>query len=159
MIATVGGVAIARGAHALLWRTPKLAHGHDERVLEEAAVVHVGEKRRQPLVEHRSRLVLHPLVEPDVVVPRVVVGIRHLRPDHLHHPRARLDEAACQQQALSERVATVGLANRSRLTLEGEGLAGPSGDHEPQGLFVVFVELVVGHRLVELRHRTVDDIP
>ena len=94
-----------------------------------------------------------------MLVPGVVVGIRHLRPDHLHHPRARLDEAACQQQALSERVAAVGFAHRGRLTLEGKGLAGPSGDHQAQRPLVVFVEFVVGHRLVELRHRAVDDVP
>ena len=89
----------------------------------------------------------------------MVVGICELRPDHFHHPRARLDESSRQQQALSERVSSVGFADRDRLSVEGKGLAGPARDHQPQRPLIVFVELVVRHRLVELWHRAVDDVP
>ena len=85
----------------------EFADRHDQRVLQQAALVHVGDQGRQAGVEHRARLGLHPLGQVRVVVPGVVVGIGDLGPDYLDDSRAGLDQAAGQQAALAEGVAAV----------------------------------------------------
>ena len=94
-----------------------------------------------------------------MVVPGVVVGVGDLRPHHLDDARAGLDEPPGEEEALPEGVAAVAVADFDRLLVEREGLPGPPGDHEVQRPLVVFIELVVGDRLVDLRHRLVDERP
>src|SRR5439155_7280816 len=104
VIAAVIAIAIAGGADASLRTAAEFAEGNDERFVQEAALVEVGDERRKATVEHGGRLVLHAGREANVNVPGVIVAIGDLGPDDFDDARSRFDQAASQQAALAKRV-------------------------------------------------------
>ena len=69
MVATVGAVHVAAGAHALLGTAAKFAKRNDERFLKQSARFHVLQECGEALVEHRRGLILHAVRETHVHVP------------------------------------------------------------------------------------------
>ena len=96
-----------------LRRAAELAHPHDQRRVEQAAVLQVGHQRRPGGVERRAEG-LH-LVE--VVLVRVPAAEGDLDEGHV-----ALDQAAGQEAALAELVAAVAVAQRRGLLFEIERL-------------------------------------
>ena len=87
-----GDLADPRGA-------AELAHGDDQGLFEQAALVQVGEKGREAAVEHGQE---RPFQQREVLavgVPGLVVAGAGADRDH---PHAGLDQAARQQQALAQ---------------------------------------------------------
>ena len=128
MVAAVGAVAVARGAHALLWTAAELADCYNQRRSSSPRSIQVGQEAGKTLVEHRAGSVAHSCGQVDVVVPRVIVGVGHLGPDHLDDLGSGFDQAPGQQAALSEGVAAVQVAGLGRLCLNLKGVACPAGD-------------------------------
>ena len=91
-------------------------------------------------------------------VPRMIVRVRHLGPDHLDDSRAGLDQPARQQAALAEGVSAVKVACGDLFAFEVKRFAGPSGDDQAEGALIVFVEVVLGDGLVHHGHPRVDRV-
>src|SRR5688572_3924416 len=104
MIAPIWTVAVAGSADAFFRAAAKFADRHDQCLAEQPALVEVFNKRTQALIEHGRGLVFHAVMQTDVHVPGMVVGVGHLRPDDFDDARARFDKPARQQTTLAERV-------------------------------------------------------
>ena len=158
VVAAVRSVGVARRADADARRAAEFADGHHQRFLQHAAVVHVFQQGGEPAVELRAMEVLQGPEIGGVGVPRIDFGIAvgHGRPVHLHEARARLDQAAREQQSLAERGQAVALAHLVGLLGEVEGVARLAGEHQFERLGVVFVDRVALQRLLQIRHGIVD---
>ncbi|MEY5015107.1 MAG: hypothetical protein RIS92_1465 [Verrucomicrobiota bacterium] len=156
VVAAVGTVAVAGGADAFLRGTAKLANHDYERFVEQSARIHVREEGGQTVVEHGSRVVFHPVGEADMMIPRVFVGVRDLGPDDFDDSSAGFDEAASEQAALAEGVASVAIPHRVSFLVEVEGVPSAAGDDEVQGFLVVVVEVELFDGFLDFRHRFFD---
>ena len=58
------------------------------------AGVEIFDQRCEPAVKHGTGLILHALCQTGVVVPGMVVGVRHLGPHYFDHAGSGLDQAA-----------------------------------------------------------------
>ena len=91
-------------------------------------------------------------------IPRVIVRIGHLRPDHLDHACAGLHQAAGQQATLSKSVAAVQVTCGFRFLRQVEGISRAAGGDEVQRAIVIVVQLEIGHGLVDVRRGVVDGV-
>ena len=91
-------------------------------------------------------------------VPRVVVAVGDFGPHDFHHARSGFDKAAGEQTTLAKRVTAVEVAGFVFLLLEVKRVAGAATHDEVQRLVVIFVEVKLGDRLVDVGHRFVDGI-
>ena len=89
----------AAGDLADLGGPAELAHRDDERLVEQAPVVEVGQQGRETAVEHRQDRLLQEREVLAVRVPALVVAGAGADG---HQPHARLDQAAGQEQALAQ---------------------------------------------------------
>ena len=106
-----------------LWRAAKFAHHHHERFVEQTACLHVGDERRERLIELRAQHIAHPPGVIGVRVPqRAALHFRFAfaRPVDLHEPHAGLHEPTPEQHALAEFVAAVIVPQRARLRFQIE---------------------------------------
>ena len=159
VVAAVGAVAVAGGAHALLRAAAELADGDDQRLVEQAALVEVGRAgRRGPASS----------IGPDWFFIRLV------RPAWWSHEW--LSELATFGQITSTTRVPASTSRRASRQLwpnvlrpyrsrvlvgsrpEVERVAGPAGDDQAQGPVVVLVEVVLGDGLVDRRHAGVDRV-
>ena len=122
--AAVGAVDLRRPA--------ELAHHHDQRLVEQAAVVQVAQQGREGLVELRQQVAV---VEPEVVevrVPDLEGGELRVRRvgDGVggHEADARLDQPAGEEKHLAHLEAAVTVANAVRLPATGRTRRWASGD-------------------------------
>jgi hypothetical protein len=105
----------------------ELAHPDDERVVQPAAVLQVGQQRGERRVERLAERL--DLVE--------VLGVRVPAVEaHFDEGHPALDQPAGEQAALAEAGAAVGVAEPGRLLVQAEAAAGLGVDH-PLGLAVV----------------------
>src|SRR4029078_8091510 len=111
-IAAVVAVAVAGSGNAALRAAAEFAEGADQRLVEEAPLIEVADQSRKAGVEHRRRLLLHPVGQAGMDIPRVFVSIGDLRPNDFDHAGAGFDKAAGEEAALSERVAAVAVPDR-----------------------------------------------
>ena len=158
VVAAVGTVVVAAGADAAFRAAAEFAEGDDEGFAEEAALVEVFKERAQALIEHGAGFALHAFGEALVVVPGVVVGVGDLGPDDLDDARAGFDEAAGEEEALAKGVAAVAVAEFFALGGEVEGCAGAAGDDEVEGALIIFVEVVVRGRFLDVGHGGFDGL-
>ena len=110
-----------------LGRAAELADGHDQRFVQQPALVEVFDQRREADVEHRAEHVLQPVGILGVRVPqRVVDGrvARLARPADVDQPHAGLDQPPRQQHALPPAVLAVALADPLGLVANLKRLAG-----------------------------------
>ena len=111
-----------------LRRAAEFADRHDQRFIEQAALVQVFDQGRKADVELRAQHIFQPVGVLGVRIPqRIIDGVvaRLARPLHMHQPHARLDQPPGQQHALPPAVAAVALANFVRLFAEWRTLRGP----------------------------------
>jgi hypothetical protein len=159
VVAAVGAVAVAGGAHARSGLRPNSPRATTRVSSSRPRWSRSSKRALRPLVEHRAGLVLHALGEADVVVPGVVVGVGDLGPDDFDDARAGFDEAAGEEAALAKGVAAVAVAEFFGFAVEVEGFAGAAGDDEVEAALVVFVEVVGGFdRLLDVGHGGVDGV-
>ena len=91
-----------------------------------------------------------------MMIPRVFVGVGDLGPDDFDDSSAGFDEAAGEEAALAESVASVAIAHRVCLLVEVEGIPRATGDDEVQGFLVVVVEVELFDGFLDFRHRLFD---
>ena len=90
------------GEGADLWRPPKLAGHHDQRVGKEAARFEIVEERRDAAVGRREQKALEIRPGRLVGIPGLVVA-----EIHLHHPHTSLDEPGREQQRPPEGILAI----------------------------------------------------
>ena len=100
VVAAVRRIGVARRAHADARRAAELADRDHQRLLQQAAIVHVFEQRRKAAIELRAMQILERPEIRRVRIPGIDFGVAvgHRRPVHLHEARARFDQAAREQQ-------------------------------------------------------------
>jgi hypothetical protein len=87
-----------------------------------------------------------------VVIPAVIVGVRHFRPDHFDDLCSGFDKTTGEETALSEGVAPVGIAQFRVFGIEVEGIASAPGNNQVQGFVIVFIEIVAFDRFFNDGH-------
>ena len=136
---------VAAGAGVDLRRAAELAHHHDQRAFQHAAIRPGRQEARHRRVELRQQFVLE---LGEVVAVRVPGGVGVRCPGDAGDARAGLDQPPRQQHALTVDVAAVAVAHRGRLAVElkrllgrwrGEQVEGPGLEavHLPGGRFAV----------------------
>ena len=153
-------VAAAGGIH--LRRAAKLREPGDERVVEEAAIVQIGDQRGIALVVHRADDVFHALDRRErlraVDVPRDFVKHGEKRVDR-DEPHAVFDQPPREQAALAEAVHAVSFADGLRLLRQVEGLAGLRARHQAVGGLEVVVEEAGIFARLKLPGRRLHNLP
>ena len=119
---------IAAGRRVDLRRPAEVAEPHDQRVVQQPAVVQVFQQGRVAAIEHRQLALLQAL---EVVLVRVPAAVGD--GDELH---ARLDQPPGQQARLAERASAVALARAVGLLAQVERLLGPGRGDQAVGLLV-----------------------
>ncbi len=156
VVATVGTVPVSGGADAFLRGAAEFADDHHECFVEQSARIHIRKEGGQAVVEHGSRVVFHPVGEADMMIPRVFVGVGDFGPDDLNDPRAGFDEAAGEEAALAERVASIAIPHCIGFLVKVEGIPRATGNDEVQGFLIVVVEVELFDGFLDFRHRLFD---
>ena len=119
------GPVISSAAGIDLRRPSKFTHGNDQRGVKQSAFVKICEQCRQALIERRQKAVLQ---LSKVVTMRVpIIHRSHIR---LNDGHARFDQSSCQQQRLTERMATVAIPDFGRFAIHVEHIAKSPGSSE-----------------------------
>ena len=105
---------LARGPFTDLRGTSKFAHGHHQRVFQEAALVEVIQQRRISAVKNRAMPILQQFEIKNMCVPTPVAvgreGFDVLAPVHLHIRHAGLHQAPGHQAALAKSRLAISIA-------------------------------------------------
>src|SRR5690242_2809689 len=111
---------IAAGVAVDLGRAAEFSHPHDERLLQQAAVLEIAHERAPSGVERLAQL----LNNVEVILVRVPTDpAGHPgsgRQGHLDERHAPLDEPPRQKATLPEQAAAIAVAERMRLVLKIE---------------------------------------
>src|SRR5712672_2098750 len=120
MVTAIRAVLVAGSTYALLRTSTKFADGDHQRLLQQAAVIHIADKSRQPLIEHRSGLVLHPFSQINMMIPGMIIGVGYFGPNDFHNASPSFNQASSQQATLAESILPITLAHFFRLLGEVE---------------------------------------
>ena len=102
----------ARGpiGRSRLGRAAHFAHRHDQRFVQQTAIVQIGQQRRECLVERGDQMVLQ-IVAAAVRIPTVAVDAVVMDGDK---PHARFDQPPRHQAGLPVQMPAVAVAQRGR---------------------------------------------
>src|SRR5262245_54474594 len=129
MVAPIRAVLVAGSANAFLRTPTKFADGYHQRLLQQAALIHIADKSRQALIEHRSGLVPHPFRQILVMIPRMIVGVGYLGPNDFHHASPSFNQSSSQQATLAESILSITLAHFFRLLGEIKRVSDATGNN------------------------------
>src|SRR5262245_42484447 len=120
MVTPIRAVLVAGSTNAFLRTPTKFADGHYQRLLQQSALIHIADASTQPLIEHRSGLVLHPFSEITMMIPGMIIGVGYLGPNDFNNASPGFYQASSEQATLAEGILAITLAHFFRLLGEVE---------------------------------------
>ena len=129
MVPAVGGVGVARGAHAQAGRSAELSHGHHQRLFQQPALVHVFQQRREGPVQLGAVEVAQRLEVGGMGIPGIHLGIAvgDGRPVQLDEPGSGFHQPAGQQGPLAEGGSAVAVPHLAGFLVQIEGIPSLAG--------------------------------